>query len=155
MIQKWFKEAGEGVSYSVIAKDPPGEITKLDLSNIFWAAFKKSCDEDGVELQDRIMAGATDARFVRAVSINFILIFFYISHICNFYRLNFLFSSYIYSKRKTTRRLFFQLGIPALGFSPINCTTSLPYGPNEYLNKKVFLKGIDIFVKVIKGVANA
>ncbi|XP_051172670.1 aminoacylase-1A-like [Leptopilina boulardi] len=47
------------------------------------------------------------------------------------------------------------LGIPALGFSPINNTRVLLHADNEYLNKDIFLKGITIFMKIIIAVANA
>lgn len=47
-----------------------------------------------------------------------------------------------------------QVGIPALGFSPINKTKILPHDHNEYLNKDIFLKGIEIYTKIIPAVAN-
>ncbi|XP_043466015.1 aminoacylase-1-like [Leptopilina heterotoma] len=47
------------------------------------------------------------------------------------------------------------LGIPALGFSPINNTRPLLHADNEYLNKDIFLKGIKIFMKIVTAVANA
>ena len=46
-----------------------------------------------------------------------------------------------------------QLGIPALGFSPMNNTPVLLHGNNEYLNEKVFLCGIDIYQNVISTLA--
>ncbi|KAF5287546.1 hypothetical protein FQR65_LT12217 [Abscondita terminalis] len=47
------------------------------------------------------------------------------------------------------------LGIPALGYSPMCNTPVLLHDHNEYLNVNVFLKGIDIYVKLITAVANA
>ena len=47
-----------------------------------------------------------------------------------------------------------KLGIPALGFSPMNNTPQLLHANNEYLNKDIFLKGIDIFMKILPVVAN-
>ncbi|XP_033222116.1 aminoacylase-1-like [Belonocnema kinseyi] len=113
MIIGWLKEAGEGVNYTFIQKDLPVENTKLDASNIFWQAFEKACDNNGFKLYPQILAGASDARYLR------------------------------------------ELGIPALGFSPMNNTTPLLHENNEYLNKDIFLKGIDVFVKIIPAVANA
>ncbi|KAL1500804.1 hypothetical protein ABEB36_006246 [Hypothenemus hampei] len=46
------------------------------------------------------------------------------------------------------------VGIPAIGFSPINNTPVLLHDHNEYLNKDVFLKGIDIYYRIIKDIAN-
>jgi aminoacylase len=46
------------------------------------------------------------------------------------------------------------MGVPALGFSPMNNTPILLHEHNEYLNEKVFLKGIDIYCHLIKTLAN-
>ena len=51
-------------------------------------------------------------------------------------------------------RLSLQLGIPALGFSPMNNTPILLHDHNEFLNEKIFLRGIDIYSDVILNVAN-
>lgn len=45
--------------------------------------------------------------------------------------------------------------IPAFGFSPMNFTPTLLHDHNEFLNEKIFLKGIDIFESVVKDLANA
>jgi aminoacylase len=46
-------------------------------------------------------------------------------------------------------------GIPAFGFSPINHTPILLHDHNEFLNEKIFLRGIDIFVTLVENLANA
>ncbi|KAJ8866739.1 hypothetical protein PR048_032600 [Dryococelus australis] len=48
----------------------------------------------------------------------------------------------------------YQAGIPALGFSPMNLTPILLHDHDEYLNEKVFLRGIDIYQNLIPAVAN-
>jgi len=48
----------------------------------------------------------------------------------------------------------FKVGIPALGFSPMNNTPVLLHDHNEYLNSKVFLRGIDVYVSMISRLAN-
>uniref|UniRef100_A0A1Q3EWP8 N-acyl-aliphatic-L-amino acid amidohydrolase n=1 Tax=Culex tarsalis TaxID=7177 RepID=A0A1Q3EWP8_CULTA len=48
-----------------------------------------------------------------------------------------------------------ELGIPAFGFSPIYNTQLLYHDHNEYLHAEVYLKGIDIYRKIIEAVANA
>ncbi|KAL0115588.1 hypothetical protein PUN28_010834 [Cardiocondyla obscurior] len=47
-----------------------------------------------------------------------------------------------------------QMGIPAFGFSPMNRTTIRLHDHNEYLNKDVFLKGIEIYTHIIPAIAN-
>ena len=47
-----------------------------------------------------------------------------------------------------------EVGIPAFGFSPMNHTPILLHDTNEFLNEKVFLKGIDIFCNVITEIAS-
>jgi aminoacylase len=48
----------------------------------------------------------------------------------------------------------YKIGIPAFGFSPINNTPILLHDHNEFLNAKVFLKGIDIMHKLVLDLAN-
>lgn len=45
-------------------------------------------------------------------------------------------------------------GIPAFGFSPINNTPILLHDHNEFLNEKIFLRGIEIFEGIIKDLGN-
>ena len=47
-----------------------------------------------------------------------------------------------------------ETGIPAYGFSPMNHTPILLHDTNEFLNEKIFLRGIDIFSAVISEVAS-
>ncbi|XP_030855958.1 aminoacylase-1-like [Strongylocentrotus purpuratus] len=46
------------------------------------------------------------------------------------------------------------LGIPVIGFSPINNTPILLHDHNEYLNEGVFLRGINIYESLISAIAN-
>ncbi|XP_071559150.1 aminoacylase-1-like [Temnothorax nylanderi] len=111
-IKRWCVAAGPGVTYSFEQKNPKIEDTKLDDSNPFWIAFKKTCDEIGVKLITCVSPECTDNRFVREV------------------------------------------GIPALCFSPINKTEIQNHNHDEYLHKDIFLKGIEIYTKIIPSVAN-
>lgn len=54
----------------------------------------------------------------------------------------------------TDSRFIRAKNIPAFGFSPINNTPILLHDHNEFLNEKVFLDGIDIFVTLITAMAN-
>ncbi|CAK1549476.1 unnamed protein product [Leptosia nina] len=47
------------------------------------------------------------------------------------------------------------VGIPALGFSPMNHTPVLLHDHDEFLSAETFLKGIDIYTQLLPAVANA
>ena len=67
MIRGWCQEAGEGVNYTFESKETSVENTKLDDTNIFWSAFKQSCDTLNLKLNSMIRMGISDGRFLRAV----------------------------------------------------------------------------------------
>ena len=48
----------------------------------------------------------------------------------------------------------FQLGYPAIGFSPMNNTPILLHDHNEFLNENVFLRGIEIYCEIITALGN-
>ncbi|XP_051932842.1 aminoacylase-1-like isoform X2 [Hippocampus zosterae] len=54
----------------------------------------------------------------------------------------------------TDSRFIRAVGIPAIGFSPMNHTPILLHDHNEYLNERVFLRGIDVYKKLIPALAN-
>ncbi|KAK8734998.1 hypothetical protein OTU49_005777 [Cherax quadricarinatus] len=54
----------------------------------------------------------------------------------------------------TDCRYIRELNIPALGFSPMNRTPILLHDHNEFLNEKVFLRGIEIYQTIIPALAN-
>ncbi|XP_028680864.1 aminoacylase-1-like [Erpetoichthys calabaricus] len=54
----------------------------------------------------------------------------------------------------TDSRFIRSIGLPAIGFSPINLTPILLHDHNEFLNEKVFLRGIDIYLGVIPALAS-
>uniref|UniRef100_A0A1B6LLK0 N-acyl-aliphatic-L-amino acid amidohydrolase n=1 Tax=Graphocephala atropunctata TaxID=36148 RepID=A0A1B6LLK0_9HEMI len=54
----------------------------------------------------------------------------------------------------TDSRYIRRTGIPAFGFSPINNTLVKIHDHDEFLNKKVFLKGIEIYFKLISALSN-
>uniref|UniRef100_A0A8C7Y2Z2 Aminoacylase 1 n=1 Tax=Oryzias sinensis TaxID=183150 RepID=A0A8C7Y2Z2_9TELE len=49
----------------------------------------------------------------------------------------------------TDSRFIRAVGIPAIGFSPMNRTPILLHDHNEYLNEEVFLKGIGVYERLI------
>ena len=46
------------------------------------------------------------------------------------------------------------MGLPAIGFSPMNKTPILLHDHNEFLNEKIFLRGIDIYMEVLTDLGN-
>jgi len=54
----------------------------------------------------------------------------------------------------TDSRYVREMGIPAIGFSPMNNTPILLHDNNEFLNKDVFLNGIRIYKELIPAIAN-
>ncbi|KAF5289254.1 hypothetical protein FQA39_LY15184 [Lamprigera yunnana] len=111
-INRWCKEAGEGVSIEYKQKQPQVPPTKIDNSNAFWVAMEKVALELNINIKPQIFSGGTNSRYVREV------------------------------------------GIPAIGFSPINNTPVLLHDNNEYINQKTFLQGIEIFYKLILELAS-
>ena len=55
----------------------------------------------------------------------------------------------------TDARYLREAGIAAYGFSPMPNTPVLLHDHNEFLNEKVFLRGIEIFVDIVENVGNA
>jgi len=54
----------------------------------------------------------------------------------------------------TDSRYLREVGIPAIGFSPMNNTPILLHDHDEFLNETVFLRGIDIFVDIVANIAD-
>jgi len=54
----------------------------------------------------------------------------------------------------TDIRYIRKLGIPAFGFSPMNNTPILLHDHDEFLNEKVYLKGVDIYEAVLSKIVN-
>lgn len=51
-------------------------------------------------------------------------------------------------------RFLRKIGIPAIGFAPMNFTEPRLHRHNEYLNSNIFLKGIAVYCSLIQTVAN-
>ncbi|XP_049805798.1 aminoacylase-1A-like [Schistocerca nitens] len=112
MVNKWCREAGEGIYVEYEQKCPLVDATKLDNTNPWWLAFKAECDKMNLKLVPQIFPAATDSRYIRGI------------------------------------------GLPALGFSPMNHTPVLLHDHDEYLNESIFLKGIEIYENIIPALAN-
>lgn len=54
----------------------------------------------------------------------------------------------------TDSRYIRSIGIPAIGFSPMNNTPILLHDNDEFLQADVYLRGIEIYKKIISNIAN-
>jgi aminoacylase len=54
----------------------------------------------------------------------------------------------------TDSRYIRSVGIPAIGFSPMNNTPILLHDHDEFLQADVYLRGIEIYKTIIQNVAN-
>ncbi len=54
----------------------------------------------------------------------------------------------------TDSRFIREVGIPALGFSPMPNTPVLLHDHNEFLNEKIFIDGIDVMYDLVKELAS-
>jgi len=54
----------------------------------------------------------------------------------------------------TDSRFLREKKIPAFGFTPLNHTPILLHDHNEFVNNKIFEKGVDIIYKVVLDMAN-
>jgi aminoacylase len=54
----------------------------------------------------------------------------------------------------TDARFVRNVGIPAFGFSPLNNTPLLPHAHDEFVYADIYLRGIEIYKKIIPKLAN-
>uniref|UniRef100_A0A8C2L8D5 N-acyl-aliphatic-L-amino acid amidohydrolase n=1 Tax=Cyprinus carpio TaxID=7962 RepID=A0A8C2L8D5_CYPCA len=54
----------------------------------------------------------------------------------------------------TDSRFIREEGLPAIGFSPMNLTPILLHDHNEYLNEQVFLRGIQVYERLLPALAS-
>ncbi|CAI5449067.1 unnamed protein product [Caenorhabditis angaria] len=125
-IDKWIKDAGEGVTYEFMQSSNPADKSTYEFkqySNFksisphtredpFWSAIEDTLNKENCPFKKEIFIGATDSRFVRAQ------------------------------------------GVSAIGFSPMINTPSLLHDHNEFLNENVFLRGVEIYETLINNLAN-
>ncbi|XP_036386968.1 aminoacylase-1-like isoform X2 [Megalops cyprinoides] len=111
-IQRWCKEAGEGITYEFAQKHENQDVTSTADSDPWWNTFSTTCKTMNMSLQKEIFPAATDSRFIRAV------------------------------------------GLPAIGFSPMNHTPILLHDHNEFLNEQIFLRGIQVYQELVPALAS-
>ncbi|XP_027789425.1 aminoacylase-1 [Marmota flaviventris] len=111
-LQSWCQAAGEGVTFEFAQRWMKPQVTPIDDTNPWWAAFNRVCKDMNLTLEPEIFPAATDSRYLRAV------------------------------------------GIPALGFSPMNRTPVLLHDHDERLHETVFLRGIDIYTRLLSVLAS-
>nr|CAD7453367.1 unnamed protein product [Timema tahoe] len=147
LLKSWCKEAGEGTHLHFEQKNSKNAITPLNESNPYWTAFKAACNTLQLKVTPAIFPGGTDSRYVRLGKPPPV-------HPTEI-RTSISPSSAV--ELNTTGALpnyATEVGIPALGFSPMNNTPVLLHDHDEFLNEKVFLEGIKIYQHLIPAVAN-
>lgn len=130
-IRGWCEEAGGDIEMVFTQKGPYIAPTKIDDSNQYWLAFK-----DGIK--DLLV-------LVKFVFIIILLIYL------NFSGLKI--KTQIFPGG-TDSRYIRQVGIPAIGFSPMNHTPVLLHDHDEFLKADTYLNGIEIYKTLIPKVAN-
>lgn len=90
-------------------------------------------------LEPEIFPAATDSRYLRAVSL-----------------MQWMSSgwAWILAFLLTASPCSLQVGVPALGFSPMNCTPVLLHDHDERLHEAVFLRGVDIYTRLLPALAS-
>lgn len=138
-IQRVCDEAGDEITFDYILKGPIIPETPMTADNRWWTTFKSGCD----------LASVTKFLIKRTKSLRDIT--------CKnnntvFYRGIHLLP--MICPGATDARFLREIGIPAFGFSPMNNTPILLHDNNEFVNEKVFLKGIEIYEKIIQNICS-
>lgn len=68
-LNRWCKEAGQGVYIEFEQKQSLVTPTKVDNTNPYWVAFKEAADELGLKLKQQVFPGGTDSRYIRTAGI--------------------------------------------------------------------------------------
>lgn len=140
------EEAGGDIKVEYEQKQPRIEPTATNDTNPYWVAFKKAIDKMCVFF---------------LFFWNFLFQFFvqkFYSHVIIYiiyhvYR-NLKIVSQVFPGG-TDSRYIRALGIPAIGFSPMNNTPVLLHDHDEFIAADVYLKGIQIYQNIIKSLANS
>ena len=112
-------------------------------------------------MKPQIFPAGTDSRYLREVKIYLKLsssiksqqsihLLYLKVHQCN----DNTYSAHLIPNYSTFLTNSQQVGIPAIGFSPMNNTPILLHDHDEFLNETVFLRGIDIFVDIVANIAD-
>ena len=103
----------------------------------FFAKIIQIFENRKMKIKCEIFPAGTDCRFLREVKHDF-----------SNYK-----ETILICKKKM--HFYFQIGLPALGFSPINLTPILLHDHNEFIEESVFLRGIPIYEAIIPTLGNA
>uniref|UniRef100_A0A1I7X080 N-acyl-aliphatic-L-amino acid amidohydrolase n=1 Tax=Heterorhabditis bacteriophora TaxID=37862 RepID=A0A1I7X080_HETBA len=126
-IAEWCQKAGPGVKYEFLQKNVCKNMTPTSMSDPWWKAFSNSLRAESVYIVEILVLSIHHAG-------------------CEF-------STEIFTGA-TDSRFIRELGYRSIGFSPMINTPSLLHDHNEYLNEKVFLRGVEIYETLIDNLAN-
>jgi aminoacylase len=82
-----------------------------------------------------VFPGGTDSRYIRGIILSLLRFVKILRLICDHF-------------------YFRGVGIPAIGFSPMNNTPVLLHDNDEFLKADIYLRGIEIYKKIIDKIAN-
>ncbi|KAJ4450808.1 hypothetical protein ANN_02238 [Periplaneta americana] len=126
MLQAWCKEAGPETYYTFSQKQARVEPTTLDERNRWWMAFKRN---------------ATPCKLLQSHRVQLI----------DYRELNI---KPVICPPSGDSRYLRTVGIPTLGFAPMCNTPIRLHDHDEFLNEDVFLRGIDMYCRLIPAMAN-
>uniref|UniRef100_A0A2I3RLH2 N-acyl-aliphatic-L-amino acid amidohydrolase n=1 Tax=Pan troglodytes TaxID=9598 RepID=A0A2I3RLH2_PANTR len=123
-LQSWCQAAGEGVTLEFAQKWMHPQVTPTDDSNPWWAAFSRP--------PTPLLPAAPSLLPTSPTSLppSFIM------------------------PAATDNRYIRAVGVPALGFSPMNRTPVLLHDHDERLHEAVFLRGVDIYTRLLPALAS-
>lgn len=84
-----------------------------------------------MKIQPQVFPGRTDSCYIRQVR-----------------------HFFCFSLNKYSNPFFIQVGIPAIGFSPLNNTPVLLHDNDEFVAVDTYIKGIAIYKKLVENLAN-
>lgn len=135
-VRDWCRQAGTDIQIEFIEKLHRVEHTRLDDSNPYWIAFRKTLVND---------------LYVNIYSFKMATVLYKII-VCFIFR-NYKISPQIFPAATDSRHLR-EANIPVIGFSPMNHTPILLHEHNEFIKASTYMEGIEIYKKLLPALAN-
>merc|ERR1712130_176491 len=174
-IRQWMGEAGSGLELDFIQKFTDQTLTSTAEDDPWYSALTRAFNKHQLKVSPVVCPGGTDMRYLRQVGISAIgfspmnhtpILLHDHDEFLNekiFLKGIDIFVDIVSSLANvkpqifpagTDSRYLREVGIPAIGFSPMNNTPILLHDHDEFLNETIFLRGIDIFTDIIANIAD-
>lgn len=140
MLDKWC--SAEGVTWEFTSWTNPLHehyTTKLDDDNVWWQLFKNSCEVSQPRWFSIRRLGTCACSSVVSLSLCY----------SRLQKVGVPVETEVFPAA-TDSRFMRKVGIPALGFSPMNNTEILLHEHNESLQKDTFVRGVDVYVTIFQ-----